>query len=608
LRPHLADIYAMRQLAETSDWQATLVVKKTEYIIGGIFALNRSTALTLSLLLSFAPLALTAGHEREDDSKNEPLRIGKEDSIAAAGVKLKIFKDMSQKPIPAVDAPMYRIDSKTGTHTLLYPMLRLWIAEQCVGYWSCDSVKIFVLKMKLPPPEKDLGMIPKEGFEAWIEQNKLKGDGSELNEWLDYLAGGKAGTPGAPVKNSSGIAVANYPVDPQGGSNSMERSSSGKNVSYKRYIYQASNGKDLNAVLLYEYIGSQAPNEKTDKAIAASANSIGLSQPKGGQDDAKQMVLSKSKVKKEWSETFIKSREDAIDSLKGLKDWWYLETDNFILISNLKRRGAISDIQDGLENARAVFTKQVPLMKPIDAVSVVRVFEKRDEYVDCVGKELTWSAGVWMPGKKELVISPMDWLQGQKKVEEMVRVVYHEGFHQYLHYATAQHENATWFNEGTAKFMECMKCRPGGKFSFELSDNIYNYLKEGMKKQSQSVQRLIGLDHYSFIEKSALEGNYLESHALMYYLYKGAPAIKGKEAYQQIPSKYYKAIIEKNDWKAATTVAWEGIDMNEFEKDFREFWESKALYNRSKDYEMKPLIDASELPQDQKPAEAKDKK
>jgi len=379
-------------------------------------------------------------------------------------------------------------------------------------------------------------------------------------------------------------------------------------MAYKRYIYVASNAKEQPVALMYEYSASRMPDEKTEKAIASSANSASVFQPKAGQDDAKQMVLSKSKVKKDWSESYVKSREEVIDSLRGLKDWWYLETDNFILVANLKRRGAISDIQEALENARAVFTKQFPLLKPIDAVSVVRVFEKRDDYIDCVGKELTWTGGVWMPGKKELMVSPMDWLQGQKRVEEMVRVVYHEGFHQYLHYATEEHENADWFNEGTAEFLEALKCKPGGKFSFELSDSAYSHLKEGMKKQTLSVKDLISYDHDRFIEKSIVEGNYLEAHALMYYLYKGAPSIKGKEAYSQIPSKYYKAIIAKNDWQAATAAAWAGIDMNEFEKDFREFWDSKPLYNRSKDCEMKPLLDASEIPQDLKPADAKDKK
>jgi len=69
-----------------------------------------------------------------------------------------------------------------------------------------------------------------------------------------------------------------------------------------------------------------------------------------------------------------------IRNIQNLKGWWYLETDNFVIASDLKNKKTISELQVNLEKCRSVFNQYYPQQHPLKAVSVCKVFESRDEY------------------------------------------------------------------------------------------------------------------------------------------------------------------------------------------------------------------------------------
>ena len=85
-------------------------------------------------------------------------------------------------------------------------------------------------------------------------------------------------------------------------------------------------------------------------------------------------------------------------------------------------------------------------------MNVARIFNERDDYIAYVGKDKEFSAGLWMPSKKELVISPVPRGDQDYQKTEQLKTIRHEGFHQYLHYALDEVQVSVWFNEGNATF------------------------------------------------------------------------------------------------------------------------------------------------------------
>jgi len=68
---------------------------------------------------------------------------------------------------------------------------------------------------------------------------------------------------------------------------------------------------------------------------------------------------------------------------------------------------------------------------------------------------------------------------------------------------------------------------------------------------------------------------------LLFFLQKGAPIMRGKNSYNEIPMKYYDAAIKTRDPDKATKIAWDGVDMEQFAKDFTKFWNNNTLIKKA---------------------------
>ena len=71
----------------------------------------------------------------------------------------------------------------------------------------------------------------------------------------------------------------------------------------------------------------------------------------------------------------------------------------------------------------------------------------------------------------------------------------------------------------------------------------------------------------------------------------GWEVVKGKEAYAEIPGRYYKAVVETKRLEKAGEAAFSGVDMAELERDWKDFWSRKVLFDKSKHYEVKPVVE-----------------
>ena len=142
------------------------------------------------------------------------------------------------------------------------------------------------------------------------------------------------------------------------------------------YTVDCSDRPNDRYVIIYE-LGRNSDIEKGSKVVLQSLQSLTFFPPKKTDDKDKQMTTTKTVKKKDYSEEYVQSKEKVIQNIRNLKDWWYLETESFIVVSNLKNKKTINDFQLNLQKSRSAFVKFYPLKSPLKAVSVCKVFEPK---------------------------------------------------------------------------------------------------------------------------------------------------------------------------------------------------------------------------------------
>lgn len=141
------------------------------------------------------------------------------------------------------------------------------------------------------------------------------------------------------------------------------------------------------------------------------------------------------------------------------KGWRAVDTENYLIVHHSKGEGLIGQIAREIEAMRSLYSELFPPTGPMDKLSVVRVCRTRDEYHQYGGPPNT--GGYWHPGNEELVFYDYSYTMktldkderralGDRKLtdDDSLLVLYHEAFHQYIHYAVGEVAPHDWFNEG----------------------------------------------------------------------------------------------------------------------------------------------------------------
>lgn len=500
------------------------------------------------------------------------LRIGRQETLPFAGIKIKTFKDSAVNPLPAIN--VIPLKNSEGDKIEAYLAEELWFHEQCMGRWGNDLGRLTIGKMTFNVPEDVPKLwqnyVTKEAFDEWKKKEESKFSKENIIPWLQLFTNSKIKPEPELIKKNSPRNVTTYKY-------CLEKEDDSK----KLYLVSPGKKPEERFVLFYE-LSNKAIKDKSEKTILQSLQSMFFYSPKESEKKSKELTTSKkSTEKKDRSPEYIASRENVIKNIRNLKDWWYLETENFILVANLKNKKTINDLQTDLEKCRYVYEKFYPIRSPLKAVSVVKVFQEREEYTSYIPQEVEWSSGLWMSSKKELVISPTEWGNRKDKRENMLRVMYHEAFHQYIHYAADEVHTQPWFNEGNAEFFEGINFKAKNNFKIEPE----SYRLDMMKRlKTHDIKTLLSMDYNAFYSSNR-GNNYALAWGLMFFLQKGAPVLRKENNYSEIPIKYYDTVRETCDPVKATQIAWEGIDVNEFSKDFTEFWNRKSLIKKAIRYD-----------------------
>ena len=287
-------------------------------------------------------------------------------------------------------------------------------------------------------------------------------------------------------------------------------------------------------------------------------------------------------------------RARARASIELLDAWWHMDSTHYILLSDVPGGTAPADRLLGtLEALRPRYAALVPrLSGREDPTSVVRLFRSDDEfrrYFEGTPLELTVAetAGWYDGGRRELVIRP----SSRKAGVDPDATVRHEGFHQWLASAWGGAEAPMWFNEGTAEFFECYEPRGAGA-SFEFRE------RRGESELLERLARSRDADWTGLLRATLLadartfyrpphfggnaQGSYAFAYGLMYFLYRGAPAMRGQPWKDVLPD-FFAAMDRTGDPVAATLAAFRmGSDgrrtdtLEKFADDLRAFWRTES--------------------------------
>lgn len=497
-----------------------------------------------------------------------------------AGLKFKLMSKAVEMPPPSPATVAYTFTDSQGNKTNkdMYDPRELWLYDQLAGTWRDEFGNILQLGiLKYPIPS---------GFKhKHTEKNEFAEKISAPEIWSDEAiaswAASFTGAPGARterlVKHGFNIKDAKR-IHLQGNEQTimfvfrLNKAAAGQALSSENYYaIRIILGKEVGATPALAAIETQLLPSITVPRMSAKHDVSASSQF--------QVKSTQSFVPVQRSETFEESRQEVIKSISNLKDWWFVETKNFIILSNLKTRfrPAVTELQHDIEYLRDAYEQFIPPFDEINAVSVIRVPETPEEYVSYVGAQMQWSAGMWVPSRRELVIRPTDWGSSRDQKLQMLRVAYHEAFHQYIFYAMSRIECSVWFNEGHACFFENVSIN-GRNLSIGESQMFLPVLEAIAKTGKMGISGLFTMDYKTFYSGSDQERfqKYALAWGLVYYLRKYVPKAPNSP-YAKILPDYPEALKNSGNCTTATQTVLRGIDINAFDTDLAKFWSNRNM-------------------------------
>ncbi len=515
-----------------------------------------------------------------------PVKSGQDETVPAAGARFRLLRDAVARPLPTVQgARAYRND--TGEELDLCKARDAWFHDQCVGYWSGPGAKLYVGRPNLLAPTElpvlQQGYVIRRDYDAWRAQAALPAtpDAVTVREWAQTFADAAPDGAPRPLKESSAVTILPFRFPPttdgavRDGYWIVNRKHPGQRL-FLLYVLEPGKDQERNRTVCLQLAQTVTFSAVTDTGVA------------------RQHKTARGVKKPHESPEYAADRAKVIQNIRSLKDWWYVETEHYILVANLKERVTVDELQKTLEAARLAMAFVYPLLQPLAAVSVVRVFNRREGYLDYVGKDQAWSGGLWDPRRDELVISPLEFPGSGDRRDQLLRTACHEGFHQYLFYAARRAPAAPWFNEGNAALFEDLvrKGRGGGAPELAPDARKVERVRSLLADNRFSTREFVAMDYPAFVAggREAVIDHYVSAWALIYFLLKGAPAIKGLDAYAAIPATYYRILVKTGDAAQANAAAWDGVEMARFDADFRKFWKSKTLVSRADHHDLEPVV------------------
>ena len=424
---------------------------------------------------------------------------------------------------------------------------------------------------KEDPPKAKKGPPPIDSLEQWVAQRL---NGFELGE-------------GKEVRTKKGYAAREYVL--------RAKPVKGRPASRIRAWAYAWHGASHTIA----FVGFAA-SEDFDTQVRIwreSAEKVDIDEPE---------EASTAKLERRYASTKLREVPFRIEARKKLVRGWKAEdTENFILVYNTPDVPLVRKILADLEVIRKEYERLFPPAKPVTAVSVVRVCKSEDEYLTYGG--MPGSAGYWNWVSEELVLydAEKEVKGGGKTDVDTFIVLYHEAFHQYIHYSTGELPPHSWFNEGHGDFFSGARIS-GGKVR-GIGPNPWRALYiQVMTQRGRSIpwSEIIRFEQSDYYKGDRVGLCYAQGWAMIYFL-RTSPVVQKRSEWARILPTYFETL--KAEWavelaklteagkaedkekraagglaarQRAVDVAFQGVDLDEIDEAWQQFVRTMELPKR----------------------------
>ena len=528
----------------------------------------------------------------------EKLTMDSAVELSEVGLRFTPFEQIPMLPKPTPGAVLFTVTHGDSSRQVeAFRAGDLWRDDQLKALFTNHMGRVQVAAMEYPLPAGlsylTDGFVVRSEYDRVRQGQDVSWSDDSIQQWIETFTGmSVTGYDSVPRAHAL-----RYPCREYSLSSNQQRA--------KAYLLKMTRRNETRYVLLSFEFRAFPPFENQEAAILRCLRSVTASAVKKPvkRADMRHQKFSTLTRNGKASKEFLSTKRRVIDNINALNDWWFVEMPHYILVSNLtpNNRFLVERIQEDVERLRDAFSILFPPVKEIREVSVVRVFNTREEYVDYVGRDYQWTLGLWMPSKRELVISPSrsgtQGSKGSKAKKEILDTAYHEAFHQYVHYALNQVSLPLWFNEGHACLFEAAvfsRARPyvvleenesRADFLRQVSDFGYETDVVQVMSMSRDEFYLEGL-RGDGVDRMRAQ-HYASAWAITYFLRKGAPALFPEKGYGAILLRIVEFLLDHDeDVNGAVQYALEGVDRSELQHDFEAFWKSRSMRNKAKKYHL----------------------
>ena len=253
-------------------------------------------------------------------------------------------------------------------------------------------------------------------------------------------------------------------------------------------------------------------------------------------------------------------------------DWNFMHDGNITVVDNLSeltRAPFISSLTNTLPVLQKAYKTSMPSpLATNEHIVAIRIFATQEEYLSYVGEPYKFTAAIWSPLHRELVMYlPED------GGEQLLQTVWHEAFHQYLSYASSMISAAPWINEGHAELFQNSHINKDGNVSFDLPVDYVAQTKSFLPNFKDNFQQLITMGYQDFYSGTQEERilKYILAWSIAYFIEVRAPEIRFKP-YETLREDYTKALLKTKDMHEATKSIFTDSKSKEFIDDYIKFW------------------------------------
>lgn len=508
--------------------------------------------------------------------------------IAEIGAKFLLPADAAPIPIRPLQTRTwtFRNGERSWEENRVNP-LEAWKLRELLGEWECmnHALRLSIARVALPPPPKDLDprcsdVLP-ETLDAFFASNPPPSSAGDLRRWAAAFRGNEPSGGPVPLSPPPFARLDRFErLDFADGSAlyvlSFARTSATSHLPEATFavLLRAHNvpAERLRAFAEQQLFAALRPISSQEASAAASASRRAAAASPGMSGSFRPHP----------------TREAAHRSIAAQKNWWAIDSEDYVLLSDLHDGNAkkmARDLLEKLQDARAIYAKMAPPFAATkDDVSVVRIFDKEEEYLDYVGAAQKNTCGLYVPSRRELIIRPIEGAGGRaNKYAEILSTALHEGFHQFLHQGCGTANASVWLNEGHATLFETLSIHHHRVEIPEDKGRMHRLLMVLKANPDAVLPAFLRMDYpqyYAGTHEQVL-GHYALGWGFTYFLRRGAPLLRG-EPYAAVFPRYFEALRNGASPEEATRAAFEGIDLARLESDFRAFFSPQGSANRNK--------------------------